>query len=345
MFDMLIAACLAGAPGECRTTRLPGGETLEACRETARNGVAGFNPQLQVQSFVCVAEGDEPRFNLSEIAPGVFVHKGLHAEPEPGNRGDISNMGFVIGPEAVAVIDTGISHAAGAALLAAIRGETDLPIRYVILTHMHPDHALGTSAFDGEGAEIVGHPRLSDALAARADIYREAMIRLLGPEAETTRIVLPTLSGAEAATLDLGPGRRIRLEAHPTAHTDNDLTVLDEASGTLFAGDLVFDGHLPALDGSLTGWIAVLQSLAERTDVQRIVPGHGPVAIAFPDGIGPTLGYLELLAEQTRAAIAEGKPMLQAIREIAAEAQASWLLFDTFNPRNATAAFKELEWE
>src|SRR5438876_11145222 len=73
---------------------------------------------------------------LTEVASGVFVHQGVQEEATPENRDGIANIGFIVGADAVAVIDPGGSFSEGAALRAAIRARTDHPIRYVILSHV-----------------------------------------------------------------------------------------------------------------------------------------------------------------------------------------------------------------
>ncbi|MEM1383494.1 MAG: quinoprotein relay system zinc metallohydrolase 2 [Pseudomonadota bacterium] len=343
MFEILLTICLGSAPAECRAERLPGGDTLASCREQARLAAADHAAAEQVHDWPCVPAGAAPAFTVTEVAPGVFVHRGAIAEPSPNNRGDTANLGFVIGADSVAVIDTGTTPEIGAALRQAIRAETDLPIRWVILTHMHPDHVLGASAFLADGAAILGHHKLEQALANRAETYREGLGDLLARSYAAGDVVLPTESVADRHTVDLG-GRRLDLTAHPTSHTDNDLTVLDRQTGTLFAGDLVFLGHIPAIDGSLLGWLQTLKALSE-SPAARVVPGHGPAAAPWPEGAQPTATYLADLAEQIRAAIRAGKPMLQTAREIASQRPAGWSLDRLFHARNATAAYKELEWE
>ena len=148
----------------------------------------------------------------------------------------------------VLVFDPGGSLADGAALRAAIRALTPLPIRHVVMSHAHPDHIFGAGAFSGDKPAFVGHARLAAALATRGDYYRERLEEVLGPDAAGP-VVMPTLEVEDGLELDLG-GRVVRLKAHPIAHTDNDLSLLDAASGTLFCGDLLFVGRVPALDGS-----------------------------------------------------------------------------------------------
>lgn len=281
---------------------------------------------------------------VREIAPGVFAHQAPYALALPKNLGFVGNAGFVVGRDAVAVIDTGGSKAAGEALKAAIGARTALPIRYVINTHMHPDHVLGDAAFVGPGVTFIGHHNLPEALSARAASYLSATVRLLGPEAaEGTRVILPDETVDTVRTIDLG-ARPLRLEAWRTAHTATDLTVFDETTGTWFLGDLLFLGHVPALDGKALGWIAILEEM-KRRPAARVVPGHGPASAPWPEAAAPTERYLNRLVSDVRASVKAGGTMAEAARTAGREEAPHWQLFDDFNARNATSAYHELEWE
>lgn len=282
--------------------------------------------------------------SVSEVAPGVFVHFGAIALMSRKNDGAIANVGFVVGNQAVAVIDAGGSVREGRALLAAVRVHTKLPIRYVISTHMHPDHVFGNAAFVGEGAVFVGHKKLPHALATHGRYYlanfRAAMGATLMAE---VKIIPPTELVADSRDIELG-GRRLTLKAWPTAHTDNDLTVFDQTTGTLFAGDLLFVRHVPVLDGSLLGWLKDLNGLAQIR-ASLVVPGHGPLVPAWPQGLSDEKRYLERLASDIRAMIKRGTPLADAAKTACASEKNRWQLFKAYNARNATAAFAELEWE
>ncbi|AWB09013.1 quinoprotein relay system zinc metallohydrolase 2 (plasmid) [Azospirillum humicireducens] len=279
---------------------------------------------------------------VTEIAPGIFVHQGVIAEPAPDNRGDTANIGFIVGGSGVAVIDTGGTPELGRRLRETIDARTDkLPV-VVINTHMHPDHLFGNAAFDG--VPVVGHANLRDALAARIEVYRRRLADELGAEAAAgiapLRVDRPV---REELLIDLG-GRIIVLTAHPTAHTNNDLTVFDRQTGTLFAGDLLFLDHLPAVDGSAVGWLRVIDAL-ERIPALRAVPGHGPAVVDWPGALDPLRRYLTTLVEGVRRVQKAGGSIQEAVAHVAEEERHRWLLFDVYNPRNVTATFAELEWE
>jgi quinoprotein relay system zinc metallohydrolase 2 len=282
---------------------------------------------------------------IQQIADGDYAHFGQIALTNAENRGDIANIGIVVGRDAAAVIDTGGSVAVGQAALAAVRQITGKPLRYVINTHEHPDHLFGNAAFAGPGTTFAGHHNLPASIREHGPFYLRSFRTVLG-EAEIARVRLipPTLLVNDTMELDLG-GRTLLLTAwHQAAHTDCDLTVLDEQTRTLFSGDLAFLDHVPVIDGSLKGWLDVLPRLAAM-NAHRVVPGHGLRVAPWPAALDDERRYLLAVQADARRLIASGMPMAEAVPHIGESERARWRLFDDYNPRNATAAFSELEWE
>ncbi len=281
--------------------------------------------------------------NLEEIAAGVFVRRGPDAEVTPSNNNGIANIGFIIGRDAVLVTDPGGSLADGRWLRSEIRKRTERPIKYVVVTHVHPDHCFGAAAFEEDRPAIIGHHRLGAALQARGEYYRQRLVEVLGPQ-NVAPVILPTQKvDGDGAEIDLG-GRVIQVTAHGTAHTDCDLSLTDSATGFLFAGDLLFVGRVPSLDGSLRGWLDETQRL-RSLGATKVVPGHGPTVVETAAAFAHLERYLETLRDETRKAISEGVTIEEAVETVAQSERGRWALFDDYNGRNVTQAYKELEWE
>ncbi len=306
-----------------RRNFLAGGLCL-CCLPAARRALASAGP-----------------FATEEIAEGIHIRRGVDEDATQENDDAIANIGFIIGRDAVLVCDPGGSLADGENLRATIKQTTSLPIRYVVMSHVHPDHVFGAGAFRRDEPVYVGHARLAEELQRRGEYYRSALADLLGPKSVGAPIA-PTLEVRETAEIDLG-GRIIEATAHSTAHTLTDLSLLDKKTGVLLPADLLFVGRVPSLDGSLPGWLKELAKL-KRLGARRAVPGHGPVSVEWPATAAELEYYLTTLERETQQAIANGLGIEDAVSKVAQSERGKWKLFDDYNGRNVTEAYKELEW-
>lgn len=282
-------------------------------------------------------------FNLTEIAQGNFVHTGVHVTLEDKQHDDIANIGFIIGESCVAVIDTGGSITIGNQLLKSIQAKTDKPVCYVINTHVHFDHILGNKVFVSDKTKFVGHHLLAEGVEQNKHFFLENFKNDLGETANETSIIGPEILVEKKTKLDLG-NRNLTLIPHIVSHSHTDLIVIDNKTGTLWTGDLVFRQRIPSLTGSLKGWIEVMDELIQL-DVQKVVPGHGAIADSVEQALQQQHEYLHRLLKDTRKAVAEGQFMNDAIESIDKENKSNWLLHGYQHTGNVSKAFTELEWE
>ncbi len=173
----------------------------------------------------------EPR----QIADDVWLLEGSTDNFDKRNGGNIVNTGFIVTDDGVVVIDSGPSKRYGEAMRAAIAGVTDRPVIKVLLTHHHPDHVLGNQAF--ADVPIAALPGTTELLREQGNAMAENMYRLVGDWMRGTEVILPSET-LEPGTVQIG-SRTLRLLAL-RGHTGADLAILDERSGVLFAGDILF---------------------------------------------------------------------------------------------------------
>ncbi len=235
-----------------------------------------------------------------QIAEGVWLLEGSTDNFAAENGGNIVNVGFIETADGVVVIDTGPSRRYGEALRQNIEKTTGKPVLRVLLTHHHPDHVLGNQAF--AGVRIAALPETTRLLAEQGDVMAENMYRLVGDWMRGTEVVLPN-EEVQEGTLEIG-GRRLQLLAL-RGHTGADLAILDERTGVLFAGDILFYQRALTTPNSpgLDVWLADLDRL-EAMSWKQIVPGHGPVTtdaapfVQMRDYLGWLDGLLRQGAEQ-----------------------------------------------
>lgn len=291
----------------------------------------------------CAAEHD---YSVTEVTEDVFYHQGVHEDATEHNIGAIANVGFIIGDDCVAIIDSGGSFREGQLLKQALKRHTDKPVCYVINTHVHPDHILGNAAFKESKPVYIGHEKLPAAIESRKAFFERTFSEALGDAFTGAEFITPTrtVSVGKPVMLDLG-NRELKLTAFTTAHTDHDLTVLDKNTQTLWTGDLLFIERIPALDGSINGWINTIQAL-QKLDIRYVIPGHGPAGEKqWQTGLAKQLDYFVTMREQIRAIINDFGTIDEATKSVGQDKKDDWLLFEQYHRRNVTAAFVELEWE
>jgi len=237
------------------------------------------------------------------------ISEALYAYLQPDGSWYLNNTGFLVGPAGVISIDTTSTERRTRAYLDAIETITPLPVRTLVNTHHHGDHTHGN--YLAAGATIVGHERcremvLSTPMPPPAGIWTDVDWGHLEPAP-------PFLTYTDGITLWSGDLRcEVRYVGTP-AHTTNDSIVHIPELSVVFAGDLLFNGGTPfALQGSVSGWIEVLETVLRPLGAQTLVPGHGPVC--GPEAIDDVLGYLRFVQRVAREAKAAGLSPLEAAR-------------------------------
>ncbi len=178
------------------------------------------------------------------------------------------NCGLVVGADAALLVDSGGSPEQGAALRASVGTVTDVPLRHVIVTHHHWDHAFGLPAF--ADVETIGHESLAATLTSASG-------RTTTSEHGLHEVALPSATVSVIAARDLG-GIHVEIGHFGAAHTGGDLAVLVPEARVLFAGDLVEQGAPPQVDEttSMRSWPRVMESLLSLCKPDTVViPGHG----------------------------------------------------------------------
>jgi len=214
---------------------------------------------------------------LTRLADNVYSYVGVK-DASPAHS-FAANAGIVIGSDGVLVVDTLISAKEGERFLADIRKVTNKPIKYVVNTHTHLDHALGNCVFAKLGATVISHEADRQSLATQgAGILKNAGHYGLKPEDMAgTVISVPTLGFSQQLSIDLG-GEEVQLIRTAPSHTAGSLVVYLPAKKLLFCGDILFTDFHPFLaDGDFGGWTRTIDNLLTM-DIERIIPGHGPLS-------------------------------------------------------------------
>lgn len=172
------------------------------------------------------------------------------------------HIGLLVGDDGIIMVDDQFAPLSEK-IYAAIRNISDQPIRFLINTHIHPDHVGGNAHFGGMGIPIVASDNVYMRLTQRG----------------TAKAALPVLTFGAAVTLHLN-GQDIRVVPTPPAHTDGDSYIHFMGSDVIHAGDVFRTVAYPRVDdqsgGTFEGSLAALQLLIDMAGPNTtIIPGHG----------------------------------------------------------------------
>lgn len=255
------------------------------------------------------APGSAPDPVLSPIrlAPDVYMVQGDHGVASVANQGFNSNAAWVVTRDGVVVIDSLGTPALGRALVRAVRTTTRRPIRRVILTHYHADHAYGLAALEAAGAEVWARVEGRDYLESKEAQERLAQRRrdlapwfrkgdgvLLPPDRWITKDESFVLGGKRFDLVHLGP-----------AHSPEDLMIALPDEGVIFSGDVIFEGRIPFVgEADSKNWLRAIDRLLARHP-RLLVSGHGPASRDPAAALTLTRDYLLYLREVMGKAAAD----------------------------------------
>ena len=281
----------------------------------------------------------------TQVTKHLYAWIGPHGGPNPQNKGFRMNMGFVVGKEAVAVIETGYHEPMAREMLAHIAKITKAPVKYVINTNSQGDRFLGNPHFRRQGATIIASALEAKRMAERKGVLAQVNETLLGLKSGSIEIPTPPdriLDGD--SEIDLGD-LKVKLHQFGAAHTPGPLVVHIPKDNVVYAGDILYSGRLPAVidGGNVKSWIAVFDKLRSFGDV-TFVPGHGKPAklSAFEFS---TRAYLSLLYAHMKKAVEKGVDEQDAIKTLDQSGFAKLENFKELATRNAYYAFREAEAE
>jgi len=290
--------------------------------------------------FASSKDLDAKAATLDELADGVFA---FTAQGDP-------NVGCIVGPDSLAVIDARATPAHAQEWIDVIRSEiSDKPIEYIILTHYHAVRTLGASAYGAK--HIIAHEGTLRLITERGaqDFESEArrFPRLFRDIDSIPGLTWPTMTFTDRMSLQFGE-RRIDLVHYGRGHTEGDIGIHLPAEGVLFAGDLVEANTAPYCgDAFLQEWMTTTLDRVAAVGATKIVGGRGGTVRGpdIPAAIEETRAYLVTLRDAVYEVVVREGSLKEAFDAAYAALQprfGEWFIFEHCIPFNVARMYDEL---
>ncbi len=278
-----------------------------------------------------------------KVAENVYAFIGDSGDVSRANRGRIGNSGFIVAPDGIIVINTGVSFRHAEEMASAIKRVSKRPIRLAIITHAHQQFLMGASYFQRHGVPILAHVKTAQLMQSRCENCLHHLKELLGDnEMRGTKVVVPDqyISASEFVSV---AGISIELHALGWGNTPGDIAVFHRDSGVLFAGGLVDEARVPELrDSKLKEWQSILGKL-QRLPIRTLIPGHGNLwdAAAIP----AFASYLRAIETKANALFEQNVSLSDAERQGDLPEFATWKLYAEQHHKNVHRAYLQIEQE
>lgn len=264
---------------------------------------------------------------LTKIAENVYSYVDVKDASAQNSFG--ANAGIVIGEKGILVVDTLISAKEAQRLIKDIRAISDKPIRYIVNTHFHLDHAFGNSEFKKLEAVIISQSKTEKELRENGEptLKQIAVFGLSASDMEGTSISYPDITFEKSLRIDLG-GQIVELIYPGPSHTGGSILVYLRDKKLLFAGDALFTNMHPNIgDGDLKSWLKVLDFIS-GLDAEAIIPGHGP--LSTKKDVKDMRAYLVFFDKKAKALSARSQDLAYLTSEmkkaLPPRAQGEWMI-------------------
>jgi len=274
------------------------------------------------------------------VNAATYCFFGLPEVMNKHNNGNMSNSCFVDMGTSYLVIDSGPTYQYAQQAYKKMQKIKNLPVSYVINTHIHDDHWLGNSYYTTLGAKIIG----SDSFEDETPVEMTRMQKRISPEAfQGTTQVFPSIFVKKEQTLHFKDVVVKLIRVNTKAHTNGDLLVYIPAQRTIFVGDIVFNERLPSIrDGDLSGWLEALDMI-NKLDVDFIIGGHG--TLVSKDSTKMTYKYIKTLRDEVAKLLDEGYEIGEVVNLVKMEEFKDVNFYDSMHRQNVEIAYRMLEWE
>ena len=293
---------------------------------------------MQQKKFASQADLEEKKVSFDRLSDHAYAYT---AEGDP-------NTGVIVGDDAVMVIDTQATPVMAQDVIRRIREVTDLPIRYVVLSHYHAVRVLGASGYAPD--HVIASRDTYDLIVERGAQDMQSEIerfpRLFRAVESVPGLTWPTIVFERRMTLMLGK-LQVELMQLGRGHTKGDTVAWLPQEKILFSGDLVeYDATPYTGDAYLTDWPATLDAIA-ALGPEKLVPGRG-AALRSPAevkaGLDGTRAFVTAMFDSVKRGAQAGFDLRTVYRttyEALKPRFGHWVIFDHCLPFDVSRAYDE----